>query len=35
VVLAARFATTGFVTFDERAFRAVTPLNGDSFLVLP
>ncbi len=35
VVLASRYRTRRIVTFDERAFRAVTPLQGGSFLVLP
>lgn len=35
VILAARYATTRILTFDERAFRAVTPLQGGAFTVLP
>jgi predicted nucleic acid-binding protein len=35
VVLAARYATTRILTFDERAFRAVAPLQGGTFTVLP
>ncbi|HEV3070525.1 MAG TPA: VapC toxin family PIN domain ribonuclease [Solirubrobacteraceae bacterium] len=35
VVLAARWQTRRILTFDERAFRAVTPLQGGSFVVLP
>lgn len=35
VVLAARYATTRILTLDERAFRAVTPLKGGAFTVLP
>ena len=35
VVLARRYRTRRIVTFDERAFRAVTPLQGGSFTVLP
>jgi uncharacterized protein len=35
VVLAARHSTTRILTLDERAFRAVTPLQGGSFTVLP
>lgn len=35
VVLAARHATRRILTFDERAFRAVEPLQGGSFEVLP
>ena len=35
VVLADRYSTTRIVTFDERAFRAVAPLAGGAFTVLP
>jgi predicted nucleic acid-binding protein len=35
VVLAARYGTTRILTFDERAFRAVTPLQGGAFSILP
>lgn len=35
VVLADRYKTRRIMTFDERAFRAVTPLQGGSFTVLP
>lgn len=35
VVLAARYRTTRIVTFDERHFRAVRPLHGEAFTVLP
>lgn len=35
VVLAQRYATRKIVTFDERAFRTVAPLQGGSFTVLP
>lgn len=35
VVLAKRYASTRILTFDERAFRAVSPLQGGSFTVLP
>ena len=35
VVLALRYSTTRIVTFDERAFRAVAPLQGGTFTVLP
>lgn len=35
VVLANRWQTTRIVTFDERAFRAVRPLQGGAFEVLP
>lgn len=35
VVLAARFRTRDLVTFDERHFRAVRPLQGGVFRLLP
>lgn len=35
VVLAARIGTGRLVTFDERDFRAVTPLQGGTFTLLP
>ncbi|MGH3145959.1 MAG: type II toxin-antitoxin system toxin ribonuclease C26 [Rubrobacter sp.] len=35
VVLARRYRTRRIATFDELAFRAVTPLQGGSFIVLP
>jgi predicted nucleic acid-binding protein len=35
VVLAHRYETTRVLTFDERHFRAVAPLNGGSFTLLP
>lgn len=35
VVLAHRFRTRRLLTFDERDFRAVTPLAGGSFTLLP
>ncbi len=35
VVLARRYRTTRILTFDERAFRIVGPLQGGSFTVLP
>ena len=35
VVLAHRFKTRRLVTFDERAFRTVTPLQGGAFTLLP
>ena len=35
VILAHRFKTTRLLTFDERNFRAVTPLAGGSFTLLP
>jgi len=35
VVIAARHRTSRIASFDERAFRAVSPLTGGSFTVLP
>lgn len=35
VVLANRFKTRRLLTFDERAFRAVPPLQGGAFELLP
>jgi uncharacterized protein len=35
VVHAARRRTTRLLTFDERPFRAVAPLYGDAFTLLP
>jgi uncharacterized protein len=35
VVLAQRFKTRRLVTFDQRAFRNVAPLQGGSFTLLP
>jgi uncharacterized protein len=35
VVIAQRYKTTRILTFDDRAFRAVTPLQGGSFTVMP
>jgi uncharacterized protein len=35
VVLADRHGTNRIATFDERAFRTVTPLRGGAFAVLP
>lgn len=34
-VLAYRYQTRRILTFDERAFRQVTPLQGGSFIILP
>ncbi|HVC78911.1 MAG TPA: hypothetical protein VNL35_00225 [Chloroflexota bacterium] len=34
-ILAYRYQTRRILTFDERAFRPVTPLQGGSFLILP
>ena len=35
VVIAHRYGTRRLVTFDERCFRAITPLQGGSFTLLP
>jgi len=35
VVLAQRHGSTRILTFDERAFRAVVPLQGGAFTILP
>ena len=35
VVLAERYGTRRILTFDERAFRVVSPLQGGTFAVLP
>ncbi len=35
VVLADRYRTDRILSFDERHFRAVAPLNGDAFTILP
>lgn len=35
VVLAERFRTNRLLSFDERHFRAVTPLQGGAFEILP
>jgi len=35
VVLARRYGTTRIVSFDERHFRTVTPLQGGVFTILP
>jgi hypothetical protein len=35
VILAHRFRTRRLLTFDERDFRAVTPLAGGSFTLIP
>lgn len=35
IVLARRYGTRRIVTFDERAFRTVEPLQGGSFTILP
>ena len=35
VVLALRFRTRRLLTFDDRAFRTVVPLQGGAFTLLP
>ena len=35
IILAARYQTTRILSFDERHLRAVTPLHGDAFVILP
>lgn len=35
VILAHRFRTRRLLTFDERHFRTVTPLDGEAFTLLP
>jgi hypothetical protein len=35
VVIAERYATRRVLTFDERAFRSVAPLQGGTFTILP
>ena len=35
VVLARRYGTRRIITFDERAFRTLKPLQGGTFTVLP
>lgn len=35
VILARRYETTCIVSFDERHFRAVKPLQGGAFTILP
>jgi predicted nucleic acid-binding protein len=35
VVLAARYRTTRILTFDQRHFRAMRPLQGGAFTLLP
>lgn len=35
VILAARHHTTRILSFDERHLRAVTPLDGEAFILLP
>jgi predicted nucleic acid-binding protein len=35
VILAERYDTIRILSFDERHFRAVTPLNAEAFTILP
>jgi hypothetical protein len=35
VIHAHRFRTRRLLTFDERDFRAVTPVSGGGFMLLP
>jgi hypothetical protein len=35
VVIASRYKTDRILSFDERHFRAVTPLQGGAFTILP
>jgi predicted nucleic acid-binding protein len=35
MVLSERYSTTRILTFDRRAFRAVSPLQGGHFTILP
>ena len=35
IILAARYRTNRMISFDERAFRAVAPLSGGAFVMLP
>lgn len=35
VILARRYDTTRIISFDERHFRVVTPLQGGAFTILP
>ena len=35
IVLADRYGTTRVLSFDERAFRTISPLAGGSFTILP
>ncbi|HKB28803.1 MAG TPA: PIN domain-containing protein [Candidatus Limnocylindrales bacterium] len=35
VVVAERYATRRILSFDERAFRTIAPLQGGSFTILP
>ncbi len=35
IILAARYRTTRILSFDHRHFRAVTPLQGGAFTILP
>jgi predicted nucleic acid-binding protein len=35
IVIADRYSTNRIISFDERHFRAVTPLQGGAFTILP
>jgi hypothetical protein len=35
MVLSERYSTTRILTFDQRAFRTVSPLQGGHFTILP
>ena len=35
VVISARYRTTRIATFDQRAFRSITPISGGAFEILP
>lgn len=35
VILAARYGTTRLLTFDEKHFRVIRPLQADAFTLLP
>jgi predicted nucleic acid-binding protein len=35
VIVARRYDTTRIISFDERHFRAVRPLQGGTFTILP
>jgi hypothetical protein len=35
IAIARRYETSRIVSFDERHFRAVTPLQGGAFTILP
>jgi hypothetical protein len=35
IALAQRYRTTRILSFDQRHFRAVTPLEGGAFTIMP